>query len=140
MSITGYKAKLTPTEIGSFAVSFDAVPEALTEISSLSEFEEVATDCLITALDFYIESRRVFPLPEKVTLEDHAVRLPVSIMAKILLLNTMASLNIRPADLARKMKITPQEVNRIIDTHHTTKIDTIAKALQALDKDLSVSI
>ena len=61
-------------------------------------------------------------------------------MAKILLLNTMVNYNIRPADLAKKMKITPQEVTRIIDTGHTTKIDTIASALKALGKSLNVSI
>lgn len=52
----------------------------------------------------------------------------------------MVSGNIRPVDLAKKMGIKPQEVNRIIDTGHTTKIDTIAKALDVLGKNLQLSI
>lgn len=102
MSITGYRATLTPTEKGSFVVSFESIPEALTEINSISEFEETAKDCLITALDFYIEARRAFPLPTKGTQKECIVQLPVAIMDKILLLNTMVSCNIDPVDLARK--------------------------------------
>ena len=59
---------------------------------------------------------------------------------KMLLLNVMVSSNIRACDLVRKMHIKPQEVNRIIDTGHTTKIDTIAKALDVLGKNLQLSI
>lgn len=63
-----------------------------------------------------------------------------SVMAKVLLLNTMVSCNIRPVDLAKKMHIHPQNVTRILNTNHTTKIDTLAKALKVLGKNLQVSI
>ena len=63
-----------------------------------------------------------FPAPSKTKKDDVIIQLPISISAKILLLNTMVSGNIRPVDLAQKMGIKPQEVNRIIDTGHTTKI------------------
>lgn len=46
----------------------------------------------------------------------------------------------RPADLARRMNMRPQEVNRLTDLHHPTKIDTIAQALKSLGKRLTLSL
>jgi antitoxin HicB len=40
--------------------------------------------------------------------------------------------------LACRLKVTPQEVNRLIDVHHATKIDGIALALKALGKTLEM--
>lgn len=135
-----YPATLTPNGEGGYIVTFRDVPEAITEIWDKNELKETATDCLVTAVDFYIEDHRLFPAPSKSKKDDVIIQLPISISAKILLLNTMVSGNIRPVDLAKKMGIKPQEVNRIIDTGHTTKIDTIAKALDVLGKNLQLSI
>ena len=135
-----YPAVLTPNGEGGYIVTFRDVPEAITEIWDKNELKETATDCLVTAVDFYIEDHRLFPAPSKTKKDDVIIQLPISISAKILLLNTMVSGNIRPVDLAKKMGIKPQEVNRIIDTGHTTKIDTIAKALSVLGKNLQLSI
>lgn len=135
-----YPATLTPNGEGGYIVTFRDVPEAITEIWDKNELKETATDCLVTAVDFYIEDHRLFPAPSKTKKDDVIIQLPISISAKILLLNTMVSGNIRPVDLAEKMGIKPQEVNRIIDTGHTTKIDTIAKALSVLGKNLQLSI
>ena len=52
----------------------------------------------------------------------------------------MFSSKIRSVDLARKMGITPQEVNRVIDLFHKTKIDTIQSAINALGKDFLLTI
>ena len=52
----------------------------------------------------------------------------------------MVKSNVRPADLARKMNIKPQEVTRITDIRHATKIDTIQNALRALGKELVLEL
>lgn len=141
MANRGYKVSLKPNGESGYIVTFKDVPEAITEIWSMDEFEKTATDCLITAIDFYIEDRRKFPLPVEVNAKDKDfVYLPVSVMAKVLLLNTMVESNIRPVDLAKEMQITPQDVTRILNSKHTTKIDTIAHALKVLGKQLQVSI
>jgi antitoxin HicB len=36
------------------------------------------------------------------------------------------------------MKAAPQEINRIIDLHHSTKIDRVAEALASLGKRLTL--
>jgi antitoxin HicB len=45
---------------------------------------------------------------------------------------------VRPAELARRMQTTPQEVNRLTNIHHTSRIDGIAGAMKALGKTLEI--
>lgn len=135
-----YPAMLESNDEGGFIVSFRDVPEALTEAPNREEALDLAKDALITAIDFYIEDRRSFPEPSSIKEGEVLIDLPTSVVAKILLLNTMVEQNVRPVDLSRKMGITRQEVTRITDLHHSTKIDTIALALRSLGKRLSLSL
>jgi antitoxin HicB len=56
----------------------------------------------------------------------------------VLLLNEMLRQKVRPIDLARRIGTTKQEVNRLTDLRHATKIDRIDAALRALGKRLVV--
>jgi len=47
---------------------------------------------------------------------------------------------VKPAELARRMNVRPQEVNRLTNLHHPTKIDTISSALLAIGKRLELSL
>ena len=38
------------------------------------------------------------------------------------------------------MNVRPQEINRLTDLRHPTKIDTIAQALRAMGKRLEMSV
>lgn len=125
---------------GGYIASFRDVPEALTEAGSIDELKDMALDALITAIDFYIEDHRQLPEPSAPLDGEMVVTLPPSVVSKVLLLNAMVEYRIRPSDLAKLMGVTRQEVNRVIDLHHTTKIDTVGKALQALGKRLELSI
>ena len=116
------------------------VPEAITEAWDLEELKNNARDALISAIDFYIEDRKAFPVGSTVKSGEIAIELPASVVAKVLLLNTMVQANVRPIDLARKMKVKPQEVTRLTDIRHATKIDTIQKALRALGKELVITL
>ena len=135
-----YPATIESNGEGGFIASFRDVPEAITEAWDLEELKNNARDALITAIDFYIEDGRVFPPASDLQTGDLAVDLPASVVAKVMLLNTMFKSNVRPADLARKMNIKPQEVTRITDIRHATKIDTIQNAFRALGKDLVLEL
>lgn len=129
-----YSATFAPDESGGFVVTFRDIPEAITQGDTEEEALEMAQDALITAMDFYFEDRRPVPAPSPRQPEDRCIELPLSVAAKVLLLNEMVAQRARPADLARQMNTTPQEVSRIIDLHHTTKIDRVADALASLGK------
>lgn len=135
-----YPAKFQPAPEGGFTVTFRDIPEAITEGDTLDEARDMAADALLTAIDFYFEARRALPQPSKARRGEQLVSLPASAWAKALLLNELVSQQLRPADLARRMKTTQQDVQRIIDLRHATKIDRLGEALAAVGRRLEVSL
>ena len=135
-----YPATLTPDPDGGFVVTFRDIPEAITQGDTEAEALEMAADVLLSAMDFYFEDKRQVPSPSKAKKGEHLVDLPLSIAAKVLLLNEMLGQQVRPAELARRLETTPQEVNRLIDLRHTTKIDRISDAMAALGKHIELSV
>jgi antitoxin HicB len=136
-----YPVTLTPDEVdGGFVVSFADIPEAISQGNTESEALAAAKDALESAIDFYFEDRRAVPIPSEAKRGQNVIELPASLSAKVLLLNEMVTQNIRPAELARRLNTTPQEVNRLTDVRHTTRIDRIATALQALGKHLDLRL
>ncbi|QWF19136.1 type II toxin-antitoxin system HicB family antitoxin [Lysobacter capsici] len=134
-----YPARIEPDGAG-FLVTFRDIPEALTSGSTQNEALEMASDALATAMDFYFEDRRTVPIPSKPKKDEVLVALSASVSAKVLLLNQMLENSVTPAQLARRMQTSPQVINRIVDLHHATKIDTIAQALSAMGKQLVISV
>ena len=134
-----YPVTLIPDKkAGGFVVTFKDVPEAITQGDALPQALAAAKEALEYALDFYFEDKRAVPAPSKPRRGQHVIELPASLSAKVLLLNEMIAQNVRPAELARRLKTTPQEVNRLTNIRHTTRIDSIAAALQALGKQLEL--
>ena len=129
-----YPAKFDLDE-GRYVVTFRDIPEAMTQGYSLDEARDMALDALVTALDFYFNDQKMVPLPSIAEDEEQLIELPVSIWSKILLLNTMLEARISQSDLAKKMNKSRQEMQRIIDLKHNTKIDTVVEALKILGKN-----
>jgi antitoxin HicB len=123
---------------GGYTVTFPDIPEAITCGTDIEDALCHARDALESAMDFYFDDKRPVPAPSKPKRGQHLVELPASVSAKVILLNEMAAQKVRPVELARRLHVTPQEVTRLIDLHHTTKIDGIAKALKALGKTMEI--
>ncbi|MFZ3117067.1 MAG: type II toxin-antitoxin system HicB family antitoxin [Variovorax sp.] len=134
-----YPARVTRDGDG-YLVTFPDIPEALTGAKDRDEAIELAADALTTAMDFYFEDRRPVPLPSPLKRGQVPIDLPASVSAKVLLLNEMIAQGKRPAELARLMNARPQEVTRLVDLHHPTKIDTIAQALLAMGRRLDLRL
>lgn len=134
-----YPAKFIAEE-GGYTVTFRDIPEALTCGDTLDDANEMAQDALITAMDFYFEDRKKVPMPSQPEEGEVMVELPDSVFAKVLLLNEMVEQKVSNAELARRIFMKPQEVQRIVNLEHNTKIDTISKALNALGKHLVLSV
>ena len=115
-------------------VTFPDIPEAFTQGRDRAEALKAARDVLETAMDVYFDERRPVPAPSKPKRGQQVVALPASLSAKVLLLNEMLRQKVRPIELARRIGVTKQEVNRLTDLKHATKIDRIDAALRALGK------
>ncbi|WP_250451188.1 type II toxin-antitoxin system HicB family antitoxin [Caballeronia sp. ATUFL_M2_KS44] len=134
-----YPALFEPEGTG-FVISFRDIPEALSQGDSLEDARAMAADALLTAMDFYFEDKRPVPSPSKAKKGEEMIALPASASAKVLLLNEMIAQGVTPSELARRLNTRPQDVNRIMNLGHVTKIDTIADALSALGKQLEISV
>jgi antitoxin HicB len=133
-----YPANFKADKEGGFVVTFPDIPEAITQGESVADALVHAADVLESALDYYIEDGIPIPPPSKPKRGQHLVELPASYSAKVLLLQEMAAQKVRPAELARRLQVTPQEVTRLIDLRHTSRIDGIAGALKALGKTMEI--
>lgn len=139
MSITGYYVRITPDGDG-FMATFRDIPEANTGASTREDTLDMAKDALITALDFYFEDSRKVPATSKAEADEVFVELPSSVIVKMMLLNEMVEQKLRPVELAKRLKTSKQEVTRILQLEHTTKIDTLTDAFKALGKELHFSV
>ena len=129
-----YPAKFDLQDDGCYVVSFRDIPEALTQGYSLDEAKEMALDALITAFDFYFEDNRAIPLPSEAQEGEYLIELPLSVWSKVLLLNSMLEQHVSQSELAKRLGKTRQEMQRVIDLNHNTKIDTVVDALKQLGK------
>ena len=136
-----YPVAPTPDSLdGGFVVTFVDIPEAITQGDTEAQALPAAKDALESALDFYFDHKRAVPPPSNAIREQHVVELAANLSAKVLLLNKMVTQNARPTELARRLNTSPQEVNRLTNVKHTTRIDGIAAALQALGKHLDMRV
>jgi antitoxin HicB len=117
-------------------VTFPDIPEAITQGKDRAEALAMAREALEISMDFYFDDKRPVPMPSKPKAGQAVIELPPSVAAKVLLLNEMLRQKVRPIDLARRIGTTKQEVNRLTDLKHATKIDRIDAALRALGKRL----
>lgn len=134
-----YPASIVKEDDG-YTVTFRDIPEAITCGDSLEDALFMAKDTLLISMDFYFEDRRKVPLPSKAKKGEHLIELSPSVFAKLLLLNELIEQGISNVELAKRINVKPQEVQRIVNLEHTTKIDTISKALAALGKRLELRI
>ena len=133
-----YPAVITPDGDG-WLVTFPDIPEALSAGSTWDEAVDMAHDALVTALEFYSADKREIPSPSRPKKGQVQVELPASVAAKVLLLNEMVKQKVRPSELARRLGTTAQEVNRLTQLKHATKIDGIDQALSVLGKRLQIT-
>ncbi len=131
----GYPVNLRKSE-GFLVVSFPDVPEAHTQGVNRTEALTMAKEALELSMEFYFDDMRPVPMPSKPKRGQAVVELSPSVAAKVLLLNEMLRQKVRPIDLARRLGTTKQEVNRLTNLRHPTKIDRIDAALRALGKRL----
>lgn len=122
-----------------YAARFVDIPEALTCGDTYEEALEEARDALVTAFEFYFEDQRTVPMPSAAN-GLPVVSVPASVWVKVLVLNTMLTQQVSQSELAKRMGTRKQEMQRIINLGHNTKLDTLNKALEVMGKHLSVSV
>lgn len=116
------------------------IPEVLTQENTRHDALQAAQTALITAFEFYFDDNEAIPLPSAVGAEDTYVEIPLSVASKVLLLNAFLESKITQQELANRISRPKQEITRLFDLKHTTKIDAVQIAARVLGKELALTM
>jgi antitoxin HicB len=125
---------------GRYTVSFKDVPEAITWGDGLKDTLWQAADCLEEAIAGRIRRGDKIPQPSKAKKGQHVVPVPALMASKAALYLALRDARIRPSDLARRIGCHEEDVRRMLDPRHPTKLARIQAALAALGKRLVISV
>jgi len=133
-----FPARLDQDDEGRWIVSFPDVPEALTDGADREEALGEATDALGAALAGYVHEQRQIPRPSQAEAGQVPINVPPLVAAKLALYQTMREQQVSNVELARRLDVTEAVVRRLLDPDHSSKIEKVNAALEALGKHLIV--
>lgn len=123
---------------GAWQVRFPDVPEALTEGDTEAEAHALATDALLAALGGMAKLRRAIPSPSVIG-RFHVV-VPMLPAAKLALYLAMREHGLNNVTLAAKLGKQENEVRRMLDLDHQTRIGALETALGVLGKRVASEV
>lgn len=114
------------------------IPEMNASGDTLAEAFAEALDGFESALSLYVEQRRAIPRASVATDPTLVLHLPALTVAKIMLWNAMMDEGVNRAELARRMGISRQVAERLVDFLHASKIEQVERALGLLGRRISL--
>ena len=125
----------------SFTLIFPDVPGAHTNGDTREDALAHAPDALHTAISMLMEKNLDIPEPGKLRRGAVLVGLPsVTGEAKARLYMALRAGGVRKAELARRMGIHKQQIDRLLDMDHASRIEQLEAAFAALQMRLTVDI
>jgi antitoxin HicB len=136
-----YLGIFTPAEEGGFVVRVPDVPGVITQGETLAEAKENAVDALELMLSDVIENGKKLPAVSTKRAK-HGQWIQVSALAqlKISLYEEFTRARITKTQLASRMGIAKQVVDRLFDLQMSTRIEQIEAAFAALGKTITITI
>ena len=135
-----YRVELSPDSNGTILVRSPDFPELASFGDDRPDALSYAIGAFEEAIEARISGREVIPLPSKGKASDPRVTLPIQAAVKVMLYQAMWKDGIRKSDLARKMDLHRQEIDRLLDLNHATSLAKIERAFAALGKSLSFEV
>lgn len=135
-----YRVNLAPDSDGTTLVTSPDFPELVTFGNDETDALSYAVGAFEEAIAARVSYREEIPLPSKGKASDPRVTLPVQAEVKVLLYQQMWKSGVRKADLARKMDLHRQEIDRLLDLNHATSIAKLEKAFSVLGKSINIKI
>ena len=134
----GYPARFDPEPQGGFTVSFPDFGTGYTYGATRDEALRQAEDLLETIVANWMAEGWDIPSPGGARGRP-LVQLAPLVAIKVDLYRTMRSAGVTKAQLARRIGIAPQQVQRLFDTNHASRLDQLADAFAALGRRLVVT-
>lgn len=135
-----YAVRFMPDTVPGLAIYCRDLPE----LNSFGDDEKhalkMAADAIETTLSIYVDQRRSIPAATPAQPGEKVVHLSAVTVAKIALWNEMMARGMRKADLCRLLGVAQVQGDRLVDILHTSKMEQLEAALQALGKRLAITI
>ncbi len=133
-----YPARLAPEPEGGFTVSFRDFRAGYTYGATREEALHQAADLLETIVANCLAEGWDVPSPSPAKGRP-LVPLEPLVAAKVELYRTMRAAGVTKTELAGRMRIRLQQVERLFDTNHPSRLDQLAAAFAALGRRLVVT-
>jgi antitoxin HicB len=135
-----YRVKLTPDDNDTFLVTAPDFPEVITFGETRDEALHYAVGAFREIIAAKIHYKEPIPAPSKIRAKDDFITLPLQTEMKVRLYQSLNDSGIKKADLARKLNVHRQEIDRLFDFRQSTSIGKLESAFAALGKTLSFEI
>jgi len=135
-----YPVKLTRDTNGTILVTAPDFPEVATFGVDTADALLRAVDAIATAIQGRISDGEEVPRPSMPKQRQKSVALPALLWAKLELYRTMRQTGVRKADLARRLKVHPPQIDRLLDLDHDSRLDQIEKAARAMGRELHIEM
>ena len=134
-----YRVRLEDDE-GTVLVTAPDFPELVTYGEDRDDALSYAVGAFSEAIAARMANREPIPTPSKGKPSEPRVALPLQVELKVRLYQSMDNLGVRKADLARKMDLHRQEIDRLLDLNHATNVAKIERAFAVLGKTLDIKV
>jgi antitoxin HicB len=121
---------------GGYTITFRDLPEAISQAEEGEPLAAIAGDCLSEALAGRLELGEEIPRPSNPRRGELLALPDTNMELKIEFNRAFALAGITQAELARRMKVTPLVVRRMLDPHHNSHVQQDDAALHALGKQI----
>jgi antitoxin HicB len=134
-----FPVTLEPDDNGTILVVCDLLPELTTFGDDREDALLRAADAVSEALAARLASWTLTPLPRSASIESgDVVRVPLLVVAKLVLMNACISGGVNRAELSRRLGWHREQVDRLFRADHATRMDQIEAALAVLGKDVDL--
>lgn len=135
-----YRVKLTPDDNGTFLVTSPDFPDVITFGKTREEALHHAVGAFREVIAGRIHYKEPIPEPSKIRSKDNFITLPLQTEVKVRLYQSLNDSGMKKSELARKLNLHRQEIDRLLDSNQSTSIGKLESAFAALGKQLKIEV
>ncbi len=135
-----YRVKLTPDDNETFLVTAPDFPDVITYGETREDALRYAVGAFREVIAARMHHKEPIPEPSKIRTKDDFVTLPLQTEIKIRLYQSLEETGVKKAELARKLNLHRQEIDRLMDFNQSTSIGKLESAFAALGKTLNIEV
>ncbi len=113
---------------------------ALSQGRTIEEAKEMAEALIFDYLEGLIEFKRRIPKPTVIEKDRYIINIGYDAALKVMLRNIMYDKQVKQAELARLMNITPQTLNAILNLRKNTNLNRLDECFKALGAKLNIEV